>query len=94
MAIIIQKIYVSNFAVEHSNSLLDRIRHAFLHEKVLIMLVPGHLSSHITHEYSHQPRFQPILFKVDVDSLGRQRISGKRFIQLRIVFGFCERRYL
>lgn len=94
MAKIIQKVYVSDLAVEHSNCLLNRICHAFLNEKVLIVLVPGHLSSHIAHKYSHQPRFQPILFKVDIYSLSGQRVGGKRFIQLRIVFGFRERGYL
>lgn len=68
--LMIQQIYISDFAIHHPDLLPQAIRQRLLpHEEIPFMLLLWHVFSHPPHKQTYQPRLQHIIFKVDLDPL-------------------------
>ena len=88
-ASVIQQIDIANPAIHHPNGLPYPLVYTPAHEKVLLVLLLGHLPSHPPHKHAHQPCLGHIIFQIDVHRLNEPTLNLlrtlERLVEIRIL---------
>lgn len=86
----IQKVDVANLAVEHADGLLDLVRDALAHHKVLVPVLLGHGLADGAGKELDKERLEPVLLNVDAHVLRLVLVLLERGLQLRVGLGGDE----